>query len=171
MQTSNETLMFSHNFVNQAHASVHVDKLFWWMMGCCTKLRLRTPWWWQGIISCLRIVYSARLGLALKITNDHTDGKCLLNLKISGSKIRIKKKKEPWNRMNGMRYTFVGFFVTFSLFRENWFGLAANPMQERDCSHNLHVFWDFSRLWLKNFNNVSNFDYKFGVNHCSISAF
>lgn len=118
MQTSNETLMFSHKFVNQAHASVHVDKLFWWMMGCCTKLRLRTPWWWQGIISCLRIVYSVRLGLALKITNDHTDGKCLLNLKISGSKIRIKKKKEPWNRMNGMRYTFVGFFVTFSLFWE-----------------------------------------------------
>lgn len=36
--------------------------------------------------------HSARLGLALKITNDHTDGKCLLNLKISGSKIRIKKK-------------------------------------------------------------------------------
>lgn len=60
--------------------------------------------------------HSARLGLALKITNDHTDGKCLLNLKISGSKIRIKKKKEPWNRMNGMRYTFAGFFVTFSLF-------------------------------------------------------
>lgn len=117
MQTSNETLMFSHKFVNQAHASVHVDKLFWWMMGCCTKLRLRTPWWWQGIISCLRIVYSARLGLALKITNDHTDGKCLLNLKISGSKIRIKKKGTMESNERNALYICC-FFVTFSLFWE-----------------------------------------------------
>lgn len=170
MQTSNETLMFSHNFVNQAHASVHVDKLFWWMMGCCTKLRLRTPWWWQGIISCLRIVYSARLGLALKITNDHTDGKCLLNLKISGSKIRIKKKGTLESNERNALYV-CWFLCNLFFVLRNWFGLAANPMQERDYSHNLHVFWDFSRLRLKNFNNVSNFDYKFGVNHCSISAF
>lgn len=114
MQTSNETDIF-HSLVNQANASVHVDKLFWWMMGCCTKLRLRTPWWWQGIISCLRTDYLARFQFALKITNDHTDGRCLLNLKISGSKIQ-KKKKEPWNRNNGLLWFVIQFLISLQPF-------------------------------------------------------